>query len=76
MAGECERVNAGETMQKAELPLLLRRRDVMALAGISERKFRTVIEAGLLHPLPQRDPRAKRLFDAREVMQVVDAGGV
>lgn len=76
MSKKCATVHSGETMQLAELPLLLRRRDVMTLGNLTRKKFQMMIDAGVLHPLPQRDPRAKRLFDAREVMQIVDAGGV
>jgi hypothetical protein len=62
-------VNAG-----LQIGLLLRRRDVMALGQMSERKYKTLVETGALRALPQMGERRKRLFAASEVAKVIEAG--
>ena len=53
--------------------LLLRRRDVMRLGHLSEWKYRTLVENGVLRPLEQRGTR-QHLFAVSEVEKVVEYG--
>ncbi len=52
--------------------LLLRKRDVKQLGRLSERKYRTLVETGVLRPLIQRTEHAKHLFTAGEVRKVIE----
>ena len=73
---KCVRVQGGQGMNAGlQIGLLLRKRDVMALGQVSERKYKTLVETGALRALPQMGERRKRLFAASEVAKVVEVVG-